>query len=474
MHKANHPDTKHFCKSVWDVAPKDVAGGRPVGFAWFSPDCTHFSRARGGKPRKKNIRDLAWVVVQYAQDVSPRVIMLENVEEFQTWGPLSKKNLPIKSKAGKTFRSWVRSLEDLGYEVDWRILRACDYGTPTIRKRLFIVARRDGEPITWPEATHVEPSKVNGKPAFRTAAEIIDWGLPCPSIFTRARPLADKTMQRIAKGLEKFVFNCADPFVIPVTHSGGLNRAHDVREPLRTVTGANRGELALVSPFVAKHYTGVTGIDARKPTGTITAKDHHSLVAANLVKWRFNSAGMACGAPLHTITAGGKSKRPAGAAHAMGLATSHLIKFRGTCAHGQAADKPLATITGGGTHLGEVRAFLTKFYSSGGTAQSLRVPAHTITAKARLGLVTVQGIDYQIVDIGLRMLQPHELFRAQGFPDTYITDLKVNGKKITKAEQVRLCGNSVCPQVTEALVRANYTPKPHNRRGTNEDHLSRN
>lgn len=419
MHKVNHPGTKHYLENVWDVDPKEAAAGRPVGLVWLSPDCKHFSKAKGGKPVDKSIRGLAWVAVRWAATVRPRVIILENVEEFKTWGPLLENGKPNPKKKGKTFNAFVHNLERKGYKVDWRELRACDYGAPTIRKRLFLVARCDGRPIRWPKPTHGDPNSLEVhagllKP-WRTAAEIIDWSLPCPSIFERKRPLAENTMRRIARGLKKFVVDNPRPFIMQA-YGGG--------------------------------YTGA-GSDINRPLPTITTKDHNYLVSAFLAQYhqetqKNEARGQELKRPILTLDT---SNRYA-------LVASHLIKFRGTCQHGQSADEPVHTITAGGTHLGEVRAFLLKYYGTN-TGQNCDEPLQTVTTKHRFGLVTVHGQDYQIVDIGMRMLEPHELFAAQGFPEDYIIDRDENGKKFTKAEQVAKCGNSVPPPFAEALVRAN-------------------
>ena len=297
-----------------------------------------------------------------------------------------------------TFRRWVRQLQNEGYEVDMRELRACDYGSPTIRKRLFIIARCDGQPIVWPEPTHGR-----GLVPYRTAAECIDWSIPCPSIFERKRPLADATLRRIARGIFRYVINTA--------------------QPLATVTGANRGEQALVTPFIAKHYGGVTGHEMHRPIGAVTTQDHHSLVSAFL-----------------TEHANGSSPRSFNVQEPL---------------DGQPVTEPLHTIQASGTHYGEVRAFLLKYYGNERHGHGITDPFGAVTTKDRFGLVTVHGQDYIITDIGLRMLQPRELFRAQGFPDSYIIDPMFNGKPLTKTMQVRLCGNSVCPQLSEALVLAN-------------------
>lgn len=392
MHKANHPDTEHYLESVWDVDPKKAVRGRKVGLCWLSPDCTHFSKAKGGKPKKKKVRGLAWIAVRWAIAVRPRVIMLENVEEFKTWGPLDEQGYPIKDKSGKTFRSFIKALESLGYEVEFRELRACDYGAPTTRKRFFMIARCDGRPITWPDATHGEPDELKVqlglKKPYRTAGEIIDWSIPTPSIYTRKKPLAKNTMIRITRGIEKFVTGSQKPYIVDnkacflqhyYTAIGDEVRASGLDEPLATIPTANR--FGLVTAFLAKNYGGNykgAGIDIRNPLHTITVKDHHSLVTA----------------------------------------------------------------------------FLTKYYGSG-IGQSLDEPLHTIPTKDRFGLVTVRGEDYRITDIGMRMLQPRELFNAQGFPEEYIIDRDNEGNNYPKSAQVARCGNSVPPPFAEHLVRAN-------------------
>lgn len=419
MHTVNHPRTKHYCESVWDIDPRDACQSRPVGLAWFSPDCRHFSRAKGGAPVSPRVRGLAWVVLRWAATVKPRVIMLENVEEFTTWGPLVTDDngdlRPCQKRKGQTFNSFKNALKRQGYKVEFKTLRACDYGAPTTRKRLFMVARRDGLPIVWPKATHG-----TGLKPYKTAADIIDWTLPCPSIFDRKKPLAEKTLQRIAKGLQRFVIDNPKPFIVRdaapflTEHANGsTQRVFNAGEPLRTqVSTIKGGHFALCSAFLAKHYGGVIGHGVEQPIGTITQQDHHSLV------------------------------------------TSHLLKLRNN-QFGQATDSPIPTLTSGGGHVGEVRAFLLKYYGSDREGMSLKYPLHTISTRDRFGLVTVHGEQYQIVDIGMRMLQPHELYAAQGFPSNYIFTHDAKGKPITKTQQIAKCGNSVCPPIAAALVKAN-------------------
>lgn len=501
MHRANHPETKHYCESVWDVNPREVTQGRPVGLVWLSPDCKHFSKAKGGKPVEKKIRGLAWVTLRWAA-LRSRVIALENVEEFITWGPLVEgadgAMRPCPKNKGREFNVFVNALRRHGYAVEWRVLRACDYDTPTIRKRLFLVARCDGVPIRWPEPTHGDPknpaTKAKKLKPWRTAAECLDFSLPCPSIFERAKPLADATCRRIAKGIMRYVVNAADPFIVKYygQKAAGEFRGSGINEPLHTQSTENRfaivapvltecanassprcmpandplrticaetkgGHHALVSAFMAKHYSGVVGHALHDdPLHTITASDHNSLVTANLIHMghgegkdgtkRFSHGIRDVEAPLNTIAANGM---PAG------VVTSHLQRDFGKSI-GSGTDQPAPTITaGGGGHVAEVRAFLVAYY---GVDQDPRMeePMHTVTARDRFGLVTVSGVEYKIADIGLRMLSPRELYRAQGFPDTYIIgDNPEQGLSLTKSAQVRMCGNSVCPPVAAAIVGAN-------------------
>jgi DNA (cytosine-5)-methyltransferase 1 len=451
MHAVNHPHTRHFCENIWEVDPREACGSRPVGLAWFSPDCTHFSRAKGGRPVKKEIRALAWVVIRWAKAVAPRVIVLENVEEFQNWGPLLEDGRPDPDQVGTTFRQWLSELTACGYEVEFKPLIAADYGTPTTRKRLFLVARRDRNTCTWPT-----PSHGAGRQPWRPAAEIIDWSLPCPSIFGRKKPLADATMRRIAAGVRRYVIDAGAPFIIPLTHQGA-DRSCPLTEPVRTVTCAHRGELALICPtliqtgygerkgqaprvpglgkplgavvaggskhalvaaLLSKHYGGVVGHGMRRPIGTVTARDHHALTTAFLTKFYNTNVGSSLDAPVPTITA-----------------------------------------RAGGGHLGEVRAFLLKYYGADEHGQQLEHPLHTVTTKDRFGLVLVHGEPYVIADIGIRMLQPHELFAAQGFPTGYKIAPEYKGKPLTKTAQTALAGNSVCPQVAQAIVDANVVRK---------------
>lgn len=442
MHAANHPHTAHYCESVWDVDPREVTRNAPVGLVWLSPDCKHFSKAKGGKPVEKKIRGLAWVALRWAAVARPRVIMLENVEEFTTWGPLGPDGRPCPQRKGAEFGKFVRALQRQGYRVDWRELRACDFGAPTIRKRLFLIARRDGLPIVWPEPTHGDPTRaevIAGRLLpWRTAAECIDWSIPCPSIFERDRPLADATCRRIAKGIMRYVVEAAEPFIVGCGGRAAQSPERSVHlpfqtitakadaciavpvlteianassprcmpsdEPLRTICAQTKGgHHALVAAFLAKHYGGVVGTSLEQPIGTVTSTDHHSLVTAEL------------------------SAHP--------------------------------------DHHAEVRAFLIKYYGNEQDGCTLADPMHTVTARDRFGLVTIAGQEYAIANIGLRMLQPRELFTAQGFPADYIIgDDPEQGLSLTKSAQVRMCGNSVCPPLAEALVHANFTHEQQWRR----------
>ena len=496
LHQANHPQTQHFVSDVFEVDPVVVTEGRPVGLLWASPDCKHFSKAKGGKPVSKKIRSLAGVVIKWVKALGPvrrpKVICLENVEEFQHWGPLVKRmvhwtddagkeqtkmaEFPCPERKGETFQRWKRSLEQLGYVVEYRELRACDYGAPTIRKRLFLVARCDGAPIVWPEPTHGAPDSLGVKARklkpWRTAAECIDWSINVPSIFAHSKPLADATCRRIAKGVMRYVVDCADPFIVPTTtgpavptivsmghgeRAGQQPRVPGIEVPHSTITAQGQHS-ALVTAFIAKHYTGVVGSDLADPLATVTSTDHNSLVAANLVHMghgegkdggkRFSHGVRDVNAPLNTITASGM---PAA------LVASHMITIDNQSSTGghSAATEPLKTTTVENRHA-LVRSFLVKYYGVD-QAPELLEPLHTVTTRDRFGLVTVKGEAYAIVDIGLRMLSPRELYRAQGFPDTYQIATGADGRPLTKTAQVRMCGNSVCPPMARAIVAANYS-----------------
>lgn len=643
MHTTNHPGTLHYCESVYSVRPKVATAGRSVGLAWFSPDCRHFSKAKGAKPVEKAIRGLAWIVIRWALDVGPRVMMLENVEEFKTWGPLLVAEMrPDPDRIGETFLAFVgmltsgvpadhpallecceflelspdseqakRLVAGLGYVIDFRELRACDYGAPTIRKRFFMVMRRDGQPIVWPEATHGDPKSpavLAGKLApWRTAAECIDWSIPAPSIFGRKKPLAENTLRRIARGIQRFVIESASPFIVKCNHTttrgkydcfrgqalddplqtitktygyaiavphltkfrtgatgqpvtdpvpavtagtsrrpGGNGHAlgiveaglvpflagnggseyqakprpldkpahtilkesracvvapviarqfgasvgHRADEPSATITAGGGGKSQLVVPtliqmgygerpgqaprvpgldkplgtvvagggkhavvgaFLAKHYGGNytgPGVGLDEPAHSVTTVDHHALVTAQIVGVG-GRAGQSrprdVSEPLQTMT----TKADAA------MVTSHLIKLRGTCRDGQTTDEPMPTITAGGQHVGEVKTTLAVEDYDEERAQQVLAFLQKYCGEDSTGLVDIGGVTYRIVDIGMRMLQPHELYRAQGFPEWYIIDQDYRGVKYAKDKQVARCGNAVPPPFAEALVRAN-------------------
>lgn len=572
MHTTNHPDTLHYCESVFDVDPATATAGKPVGLAWFSPDCRHFSKAKGSKPVEKEIRGLAWIVIRWALSVRPRVMMLENVEEFKTWGPLLAGEMrPDPARAGETFEAFCGMLScgipayhpalaeccefldilpdsqqarqlinGLGYNVDYREMRACDYGAPTIRKRFFMVMRCDGVPVRWPAATHGDPKspavQAGSLAPWRTAAECIDWSINAPSIFGRKKQLAENTLKRIARGIQRFVLDNPTPFIVKCNHTTTkgkydcfrgqsladplqtITKTHgyavavphltkfrtgatgqEVTEPLPTITagtskrpGGNGHALGMVeaalTPFIARQFGASVGhavdepsatvtaggggksqlvtptliqmgygerpgqaprvLQLEKPLGTITAGGgKFAMVAANMVKHfggNYTGAGVALDEPIHTVTTTDH--------HA--LVTSSIIKMRGTNT-GQPTDTPLQTVTAGGQHFGEVKTTLANVGYNEHRAQLTADFLREYCGEDCTGLVTVDGITYRIVDIGMRMLQPHELYRAQGFPEWYIIDRDYRGVKYAKDKQVARCGNAVPPPFAEALVRAN-------------------
>ncbi|EPL8210082.1 DNA cytosine methyltransferase [Raoultella ornithinolytica] len=643
MHRTNHPDTLHYCESVFDVSPAAATSGKPVGLAWFSPDCRHFSKAKGAKPVEKAIRGLAWIVIRWALDVGPRVMMLENVEEFKTWGPLLAAEMrPDPARVGETFRAFVgmlttgipadhpalvecceflelsleseqaqRLISGLGYDLDCRELRASDLGTPTIRKRFFMVMRRDDQPIVWPEATHGDPKSPAvqaGKLApFRTAAECIDWTISARSIFDRKKPLAENTLKRIARGIQRFVIDSADPFIVKCNHTTTRGkydcfRGQALADPLQTITkthgyaiavphltkfrtgatgqpvtdpvptvtagtskrpggnghalGVVEAELApflagnggseyqakprpldkpahtilkesracIVAPVIARQFGASIGHRADEPSATITAGGggksqlvvptliqmgygerpgqaprvpgldkplgtvvagggKHAVVGAFLAKHyggNYQGAGVGLGEPAHSVTTidhhalvtaqvvgvGGRAgqSRPRDVSEPLqtmttkadaAIVSSHLVKLRGTCRDGQRADEPMPTITAGGQHVGEVKTTLAVEDYDEERAQQVLAFLREYCGEDSTGLVDIDGVTFRIVDIGMRMLQPHELYRAQGFPEWYIIDRDYRGVKYSKDKQVARCGNAVPPPFAEALVRAN-------------------
>ena len=569
MHTANHPAARHFTTDVFEGDPDEECQGRAVGWFHMSPDCTHHSQAAGGQPRKREIRNLSWIGLKWGGKKKPRVISLENVKQILQWGPLIAKRdkttgrvmkldgtvaaigervpvqqqflVPDPKRRGITWRRFVHLLEGMGYQVEWRIIKACDFGAPTSRERLFMIARCDGQPIVWPEPTHAKnPAK--GQQKWRTAADCIDWSVPCKSIFGRKKELAAATLRRVAKGMKKFVLNNPQPFIVPIanwsgelaqsaqeplrtvtswprggsfaiasptlvqtgygeragqqprvpgldqplgtvvaggvkhalssavilpaTHQGAV-RVNDPREPLPTVTAANRGELMMASPVMigagGPVYAGKPA-PADQPMGTLMTQNHRALVTAFIEQANggFNTTpARSMDDPMSTVTNTGSQQR---------LVTASLATLRRNCV-GRAVDEPVPTMTAGAEHHAlveyklspeheegalRVAAFLISYYGTENTSAA-DAPAPTVTTKDRLGLVTVfvKGTPYVIVDICLRMLQPHELYRAQGFPTSYIIDKGADGKPFTKTEQVHMCGNSVSPPPMAALARAN-------------------
>ena len=541
MHKTNHPHTTHYQASVWDVDPLEVTGGSPVGLLWASPDCKHFSKAKGGKPVDKNIRGLAWIVLRWAGTVRPRVVILENVEEFQTWGPV-RRGHPVKAKAGQTFRRFIDQLEGLGYAVEWLELVAADYGSPTTRKRFFLIARCDGRPVVWPEPTHApadSPEVLAGKKLpWRSAAEIIDWSLPCPSIFdtreeirekyglSAQRPLRPNTMRRVARGVDKFVVKSANPFLVVVNHAGEF-RGQEIGDPLQTITAKHGYGVAspVMAPLTMHNNENATGTKITEPVNTITssgagghqmvitpamiqyhtertervrgqgvtdpimtidASNRYGLAAASLVKYYgSDNQGQSAGVPLHTVTTkdregvlaanlakfyggaytgdGSKLSAPLHTVTAVdhnALTATHLVKMKGTNLGGPMSE-PVQTITAGGGHHGVVTTQITRAEPGADLRHwpEIRELLNTYCGYD-LGpedviLFQIGGARYFMADIGLRMLTPRELYRANGFPDDYKIERDYTGQTYGKSKQVARCGNAVPPPFATALVRAN-------------------
>jgi len=469
MHKVNHPDTEHYCESVWEVDPRKATKGRPVALFWLSPDCKHFSKAKGSKPVEKHIRGLAWIAVRWAATVKPRVIMLENVEEFKTWGPLLKNGMPDPDKKGRTFNAFINALKRQGYQVQHRELRACDYGAPTIRKRFFLIARCDGQAIVWPKPTHGDPKSAEVKAGrlkpWRTAAETIDWSRPCPSIFDTkeeikakhgikaVRPLANNTIKRIAIGTDKFVINNPNPFIIRVNYSGSNHHyCNSIDEPLSTITSKNGW--GTVAPFLSQYHgyksDGVRGQVVDRPILTIDTNPRYALTAAFISKYYGTGEGSDLRDPLHTVTTKDRNA----------LVISHLVKMKGTNI-GQMMTEPIQTITADGLHFGEVRTILTKISGNQdiGHWPEVREMLNNYCgyniADDEVLLLDIDHELYFISDIGMRMLVPRELFNAQGFPVDYIIDHDNEGNKLSKATQVARCGNAVPPPFADYLTRSN-------------------
>lgn len=476
MHKTNHPHTVHYQASVWDVDPLEVTGGSPVGLLWASPDCKHFSKAKGGKPVNKRIRGLAWIVLRWAGTVRPRVIILENVEEFQTWGPV-RRGHPVKAKTGQTFRRFIGQLEGLGYAVEWRELVAADYGAPTTRKRFFLIARCDGRPIVWPEPTHAPAGSrevLEGrKKPWRSAAEIIDWSLPCPSIFdtreeirekyglSAQRPLRPNTMRRVARGVDKFVIKSAAPFIVPMGYGerdGQAPRVHNIADPAPTAVGKGKHGVCgpAMVPWTVTNTTNSTGHPVNEPIDTARTGGGggQMFLGASLIQYHTEQSehvrGQEITGPIMTIDA----------ANRYGLTTAHLVKMKGTNLGG-AATEPVQTITAGGGHHGVVTTRITRAEPGADLKHwpEIRELLNTYCGYD-LGpedviLLQIGGVWYFMADIGLRMLTPRELYRANGFPDDYKIERDYTGQTYGKSKQVARCGNAVPPPFATALVRAN-------------------
>lgn len=500
MHKTNHPYTEHLQASVWDVNPEEVCAGRPVGLAWFSPDCKHFSKAKGAALVDRNIRGLAWIVLRWAGTVKPRVIILENVEEFQTWGPV-RKGKPVKKEAGRTFRKWLGQLKALGYAVEFRILVAADYGAPTSRKRFVLIARCDGRPIVWPERTHApadSPDVVSGtcKP-WRSAAEIIDWSLPCPSVFATkseiqeqygikaVRPLADNTMRRVIRGVDKFTIRSGKPFIVQQKFQ---NAAQNIEKPLTTVTAVGAHELCrpLLAPALIQYHTEQTetvrASGLGTPINTVDASNRYGLTCANLVEYYSNGRPLDVAAPMHTITSHDREALAAVHVHKYfsgvdgadvnsplptvtaidhnSVCAAHIAEFKGQD-KGQSMDRPLRTITASIGEFAEVHTKIVQYAPGADLKYWPKVRAllnkhcgYSLSEDEVL-LLHIRDIWYFISDIGLRMLTPRELYAAMGFPPDYIIDKDYKGNDYPKSQQVARCGNAVCPPMATAVVMAN-------------------
>lgn len=540
MHAANHPTTRHYREDVFLLDILRAIGDGPLGAAWFSPTCTHFSKAKGFNILDQKTRGLAWVVCKWGVTLAPRLMFLENVEEFEGWGPLDDAGRPIKAHKGRTFKAFVAALTTglapdhpdvaeirqvlgddfpmerifagLGYKVEWRVLRACDYGAGTIRKRLFMVMRRDRIAIRWPVPTHGDPNSREVKSGkllpFVTAADCIDWSIPCRSIFDRKKPLADATLRRVGRGFERYVKDAAKPYIVPTASGtsamslvqmgygerpGQAPRALDIEDPLGTIV-AGGGKHALVAAslvqyyknggqnvsverpmptivtkdrvgvtcaYLAKHYKGVIGASVEQPLPTVTTSDHSSLITAHLVGIDNKSNGdrdtWDVAKPLGTIVTENR--------HA--VVTSNLVKLRGTST-AAAVNEPLGTITASGQHHAEMRTTLEPPGQSAVRREHVRAFLREYCPSLKdveyPELVMINGELMEVVDIGLRMLVPRELANAQGFRRDYILDpfytyTNKRGKTVTKrltgSDQVRMIGNSVSPLPAAALIRVN-------------------
>ena len=420
MHRTNHPFTEHYQASVWDIDPKEVCRGRPVALAWFSPDCKHFSKAKGAALVDKHIRGLAWITLRWAGTVRPRVIILENVEEFQTWGPV-RKGKPVKKKAGQTFQKFIAQLRDLGYEVEWRELVAADYGAPTTRKRFVLIARCDGRPICWPEPTHAprdsEAVKSGKLLPWRSAAEIIDWSLPCPSIFdTKAeikekfnlsavRPLANNTMRRIIRGVDKFTIRSGEPFIVPSGYGereGQAPRVHDVNEPLPTAVGKGKHAVCdpLLAPLTVTNTSNSVGAPAGEPVHTVTTAGNQMLVTPNLMCIGQTGGGdriRDVRDPAPTTV----SKQEA-CLTAASLIQYHTEQTENVRASGLVG--PINTVDASNRY-GLTSAHLVEYYGNGNPLDT-RDPMHTVTSHDREALVAAHVVKFKRDEAGTSPMEP--------------------------------------------------------------------
>lgn len=470
MHRTNHPYTEHLQASVWDVDPVAECRGRPVGLAWFSPDCKHFSKAKGAALVDRKIRGLAWITLRWAAKVRPRVIILENVEEFQTWGPV-RKGKPVKKLAGTTFRKFISQLEALGYTVEFRELVAADFGAPTSRKRFYLIARCDGKPIVWPKPTHSKTG-ADGLPKWRSAAEIIDWSLPCPSVFASkaeimaeyglkaVRPLAKNTMRRIIRGVDKFTIRSGKPFIVPTGYGerkGQLPRVHDIDAPVPTVVGTGKENLCkpLLAPVTVTNTSNSVGGTVGEPVHTVTTAGNQMLVTPFLAECNHSGGGHIApvGDAYKTITA-----KHTGGIVAPSLIQYHTEQTESVRASGLGA--PINTVDASNRN-GLTCANLVEYYTGDNLGHWPEIRAllnefcgYTL-AEDEVPLLEISGALYYIADIGLRMLSPRELYNAMGFPPDYIIDRDYLGNEYKKSAQVARCGNAVCPPMATALVRAN-------------------
>lgn len=489
MHKTNHPNTLHLTEDIFSVDLKKYIGNRHVALMWLSPDCTQFSKAKGGKPRQQHIRMLPWAAYEHAKAIMPDVICMENVEEIQQWGPLDDSGRPIKARMGETYREFISSMQSIGYKFESRELVAADYGVPTMRKRWYAIFRRDGKDIVWPEPTHSKTGG-DGKEKWVPVSTVLNFNVLGRSIFGRKKPLADNTLKRIARGLRKFVIEAEDPFIVHIENGHGapfIDKAFggnyqgagsSVNNPVPTITTVDHNRL--ITPHLTPIGYGERKgqkprvNSAKEPTSTIVSSCKQYMTSPYIIQYHGEKGdkdvrGQSVNNPIQTIDTSNRYAQVA----------MFLTKFykSGT---GQKLTEPLHTITTSAGHFGQISVltipyeqlvkegvdeetaqkctwvseYIIEYYGSG-TGQSIKDPLHTVVSKDRFALITVLGKDYAIVDIYLRMLTPEELKLAQGFPRDYIIDRDYKWNAYPKSEQVRRIGNSVSPRMAEVIVKAN-------------------